>query len=112
MGASVNECKAMHARENSTNKTHTAAGSKSAASVKERDAAFIVDNFLEMPTQCSEGGTKVNRLLGSIKIKRIKKKKNRKHTRYKSNICMHLGVAIHTPGHLIISKKQQHNTKT
>lgn len=81
MGASVNECKAMHARENSTNKTHTAAGSKSAASVKERDAAFIVDNFLEMPTQCSEGGTKVNRLLGSIKIKRIKKKnKNRKHT--------------------------------
>lgn len=31
MGPNVNECKAMHARENSTDKTHTAAGSKSAA---------------------------------------------------------------------------------
>lgn len=68
MGASVNECKAMHAGENSTNKTHTAAGSKSAASVKERDAAFVADNFLEMPTQCSEGSMQVNRLLGSIKV--------------------------------------------
>lgn len=73
MGPSVNECKAMHARENSTNKTHTAAGSKSAASIKERDAAFIVDNFLEMPTQCSEGGKKANRLLGSIKIRKKEK---------------------------------------
>lgn len=70
MGPSVNECKAMHARENSTNKTHTAAGSKSAASIKERDAAFIVNNFLEMPTQCSEGGKKAYGLLGSIKIKK------------------------------------------
>lgn len=63
MGAGVNECKAMHARENSTNKTHTAAGSASAASTEERDAAFTGDNFLEMPTQCSEGGKKANRKL-------------------------------------------------
>lgn len=68
MGSSVNECKAMHTRENSTNKTHTAADSKSAASIKERDAAFIGDNFLEMPTQCSEGGKKANSLLGNIKM--------------------------------------------
>lgn len=40
----------MHTRENSTNKTHNDS-SKSAASIKERDAAFIVDNFPEMPAQ-------------------------------------------------------------
>lgn len=50
MEPSVNECKAMHTRENSTNKTHNDS-SKSAASIKERDAAFIVDNFPEMPAQ-------------------------------------------------------------
>lgn len=48
---------------------HTAAGSKSAAAIKERDAAFIVDNLLEMPTQCSEGGNKANRLLEILKLK-------------------------------------------
>lgn len=55
---------------------HTAAGSKSAACIEERDAVLIVDNFLEMPTQCSEA----NRLLRIIKIKKEKRKKQKTYS--------------------------------